>query len=148
MAVIRDALANGGVAPAEVGYVETHGTGTSLGDPIEVQALGAVFGEDRPCDQPLLIGGVKTNIGHLEAAAGIAGLIKVVLALQHAEIPPSLHVRRLNAFIPWDELSVKVATQLTPWRAEGRPRLAGVSSLDSVGQMLMLYCRQRPLETS
>ena len=90
-AVIREALARAGVAPREVGYVEAHGTGTPLGDPIEVSALGAVFGGDRDPGRPLLIGSVKTNVGHLEAAAGVAGLIKVVLALQHRQIPPHLH---------------------------------------------------------
>ncbi|MHB8474010.1 MAG: type I polyketide synthase [Gammaproteobacteria bacterium] len=95
-AVIRAALRNAGVAPAEISYVEAHGTGTPLGDPIEVLALAEVLKEGRDPDARCLIGSVKTNIGHTEAAAGIAGLIKVVLALQHEEIPPHLHLRRLN----------------------------------------------------
>ena len=98
--------------PRDVGYVEAHGTGTSLGDPIEVQALGAVLGEGRAADdRRSLIGSVKTNIGHLEAAAGVAGLIKVVLALQHREIPPHLHFQEPNPHIPWAELPVAVPTQ-------------------------------------
>ena len=109
-AVIREALGRAGVAPAEVGYVEAHGTGTALGDPIEVQALGAVLAAGRPATRPLLIGSVKTNIGHLEAAAGIAGLIKVVLALQHGELPPHLHFEQPSPHIAWDELPVRWST--------------------------------------
>src|SRR5690606_31498159 len=90
-AVIREALARAGVAPGDVGYVEAHGTGTQLGDPLEVQALGAVFASGRDPERPLHIGSVKTNIGHLEAAAGVVGLIKVVLALRHRTIPAHLH---------------------------------------------------------
>ena len=91
------------MATDEVGYIEAHGTGTSLGDPIEVVALGGVFG-GRPRNNPLLIGSVKTNVGHLEAAAGVVGFIKTVLALQHHEIPPHLHFRSPNTQIPWDKL--------------------------------------------
>ena len=132
-AVIREALANGGVAPAEVQYVEAHGTGTSLGDPIEVQAMAEALREGRAPDRPILIGSVKTNIGHLEAAAGIAGLIKVVMALQHKEIPPHLHCKTPNPYIPWAELPVKVATELTPWVAENGKRIAGISSFGFSG---------------
>ena len=109
--------------PADVGYVEAHGTGTSLGDPIEVQALGARVRRGRDRRSPLLIGSVKTNIGHLEAAAGIAGLIKVVLALQHGEIPPHLHFDEPNPHIAWDELPIDVPTQPTPWPHERRRRI-------------------------
>src|SRR5207253_8351618 len=104
--LIREALTRAGVAPADIDYVEAHGTGTSLGDPIEVQALAAALGDDRPPERPLVVGSVKTNLGHLESAAGVAGLIKVVLSLQHNEIPPHLHFRTVNPHIavgdfPW-----------------------------------------------
>jgi myxalamid-type polyketide synthase MxaB len=132
-AVIREALAKSGVKPTDISYIETHGTGTSLGDPIEVQSLGAVFGEGRSSEKPLLIGAVKSNIGHLEAAAGIAGLIKVILALQHKQLPPSLHVKKLNNYIPWEKLPVKVTTELMPWPALNDRRIAGVSSFGFSG---------------
>jgi myxalamid-type polyketide synthase MxaE and MxaD len=103
-AVIMQALADARVMPAEVAYVETHGTGTSLGDPIEVQALGAVHANQRDSDKPLLIGSVKTNIGHTEALAGVAGLMKVVLALQHQQIPPHLHCKKPNPHISWADI--------------------------------------------
>ena len=88
-AVIRTALADASIQPAEISYIEAHGTGTSLGDPIEMRALNAVFGKDHSSENPFYVASVKTNIGHLEGAAGIAGLIKLVLCLQHREIPPS-----------------------------------------------------------
>lgn len=130
--VVRQALENAGLSPEEVSYVEAHGTGTALGDPIEVQALGNVFKAGRSPEDPLWIGSVKTNLGHLESAAGVAGLIKVILALQHNEIPPSLHCRELNPHIPWDRLPVRVAAEPVPWIAEGR-RAAGVSSFGFSG---------------
>ncbi len=132
-AVIRSALENAGIEPADVDYVETHGTGTPLGDPIEVRALAAVLSEDRPADRPLMIGAVKTNIGHTEAAAGAAGLIKLVLSLQHSEIPPHLHLQKLNPYIGWDKIPVVVPTTLTPWSAGDKKRIAGVSSFGFSG---------------
>jgi len=141
--VIRQALAAASVKPADVDFVEAHGTGTSLGDPIEVEALGDVFGRDRPNDRPLLIGSVKTNIGHLEAAAGIASLIKVVLALEHGEIPPHPHLRQLNPHVRWDEIAVEVPTECTPWPATGR-RLAGVSSFGLSGTNAHVVLEQAP----
>lgn len=131
-AVIRQALKNAGIKPTEVGYVETHGTGTPLGDPIEVNALGAVFHERQ---QPLIIGAVKTNVGHLEAAAGVAGIIKVVLSLQYGEIPPNLHFVTPNPYITWDELPVVVPTTLTPWPSVGPSgkRVAGISAFAASG---------------
>ena len=104
IAVIRAALADGAVQPAAIGYVEAHGTGTALGDPIEAQALAAALAEGRGPGDRLLVGSAKTNIGHLESAAGIAGLMKVVLALQHASVPPTLHLTEPNPYIPWADL--------------------------------------------
>ncbi|WAN69939.1 polyketide synthase [Moorena producens JHB] len=104
-AVIRQALENGGVDPASISYIEAHGTGTSLGDPIEVGAIGTVFGKTHSQEQPVIIGSAKTNIGHLEGAAGIAGLMKVVLQLQNHKIAPSLHFNQPNPYIDWDTIT-------------------------------------------
>lgn len=113
-AVIAAALASAGLAPAQVDYVEAHGTGTSLGDPIEARALGAAYRAGRPSDRPLAVGSVKSNMGHLESAAGVAGLIKIVLMLEHGVIPPTIHLRTLNPLIPWAELPLVVPTEPTP----------------------------------
>ncbi|MGZ9226514.1 MAG: type I polyketide synthase, partial [Anaerolineales bacterium] len=113
-AVIQAALADAQVRSDEVGYVETHGTGTSLGDPIEVQALGNVLGAGHSADDPLMIGSVKTNLGHLESAAGVAGLIKLVLALHHQEIPPHLHLHEPNPHIAWKNYPLVIPTKRTP----------------------------------
>lgn len=127
-AIIRQALANAGITPAELDYVEAHGTGTSLGDPIEVNTLKKVLMEGRQSDQLAYIGSVKTNIGHLEAAAGIAGLIKVVLALQHQAIPANLHLQKLNPLIDINGTSISIPTELQPWTIGEKRRLAGISS--------------------
>ncbi|MFI6996220.1 thioester reductase domain-containing protein [Nocardia sp. NPDC050175] len=124
--VVRTALGAAGVSESEVGYVEAHGTGTPLGDPIEVRALAAVFGPDRDAEDPLVIGSVKTNIGHLEAAAGIAALIKTVLVLERGVIPPHRNLVALNPHVDWSAIPVRVATASTPW--SGVDRVAGVSS--------------------
>ncbi|MDZ8227265.1 acyltransferase domain-containing protein [Nostoc sp. ChiVER01] len=126
--LLQDVYEQAGINPNQVHYVETHGTGTKLGDPIEAKALGAVLSRDRPVERPLILGSVKTNIGHLEAAAGIAGLIKVVLAIKHRQIPPNLHFHQPNPEIPFDELHLKVQTSLTNWPYPEEPALAGVSS--------------------
>jgi acyl transferase domain-containing protein/acyl carrier protein len=131
--VIRKALARAGLKPSQVDYIEAHGTGTALGDPIEMGALGAVFSESRPADRPLVVGSVKTNIGHLEGAAGIAGLIKTVLALDRREIPPSLHFRHPSPHIPWDELPVAIPREPRKWPSGDRERYAGVSSFGFSG---------------
>jgi amino acid adenylation domain-containing protein len=128
--VIRQALNDAQVDAAQVDYIEAHGTGTSLGDPIEVRALGRVFANR---ERPLNIGAVKTNIGHLEAAAGVASLIKTVLMLNHAEIPAHLHLETPNPFIPWDELPVRVPVKREAWPQTGEPRIAGISSFGISG---------------
>lgn len=132
-AVIQEALKAASVRPAEVSYVEAHGTGTSLGDPIEIQALSAVYGSQRNPAQPLTVASLKTNLGHLEAAAGIASLIKVILALQHAEIPPHLHFKNPNPHIDWEQTPVSIPTTLLPWRSGEHRRMAGVSSFGFSG---------------
>ncbi|MFD8383037.1 type I polyketide synthase, partial [Streptomyces sp. NPDC059679] len=126
--VVRQAYRNAGVRTADVQYVELHGTGTRLGDPIEARALGAVLGAGRPADDRLLVGSVKTNIGHLEGAAGIAGLIKAALAIRARELPPSLHFTTPNPDIPLDELRLEVNTEPSPWPSPDRPLIAGISS--------------------
>jgi acyl transferase domain-containing protein/acyl-CoA synthetase (AMP-forming)/AMP-acid ligase II/acyl carrier protein len=136
--VVRAALADGGVPPWQVTYVEAHGTGTRLGDPIEVRALTEALGEDRP--GPLLVGSVKTNVGHLEAAAGVAGLIKVILALRHGEIPPHLHLRNLNPALPADRVTVPAGR--LPW-PPGR-RVAGVSSFSFGGTNAHVVVEEPP----
>ena len=136
--VIEAAYRRAGVAPGEVGYVELHGTGTRAGDPVEARALGAALGRHREAARPLPVGSVKTNVGHLEGAAGVTGLLKVVLALRAGELPASLNYRTPNPLIPLDELRLRVHDRLTPWpcpeasRAE-EPRVAGVSSFGMGG---------------
>ncbi len=143
-ALLRKALANALVEPPEVSYIEAHGTGTSLGDPIEVESLGAVLCQGRSKEQPLIIGSVKTNIGHLESAAGVAGLIKLVLALQNQEIPPHLHLKNPNPHIRWGELPVEVATQRIPWNSANGPRIAGVSGFGVSGTNAHLIVAEAP----
>ena len=127
--MLKDACRAAGVEPADIQYVEAHGTGTPLGDPIEAGALGAVIGAEHPPESPLYIGSVKTNVGHLEAAAGIAGLIKVALAMHHDALPPSLHYESPNPNIDFTRLNLRVVTRVEPWPApEGGLRHAGVSS--------------------
>ncbi|MBD2339092.1 amino acid adenylation domain-containing protein [Calothrix sp. FACHB-156] len=131
--LIQQALQNAKVIPEQVTYIEAHGTGTALGDPIEVGALASVFCRQRSPEAPLVIGSVKTNLGHLESAAGIAGLIKTVLALHHGEIPPHLHFNQPSPHIPWENLPVVVPTQPTPWQPKDKSRIAGVSSFGMSG---------------
>ena len=142
--VFRDALANAGVSPGEVGFIETHGTGTSLGDPIELQALGNVFAEGRNPGNPLFIGAVKTNIGHLESAAGVAGLIKLVLALKHRTIPPNLHFEIPNPHVDWQHLHLKVPTYPIPWESKAR-RVGGTSSFGFSGTNVHIVLAEAPL---
>lgn len=144
--VIAEALKRAGVAPGDVGYLEAHGTGTSLGDPIEAQAAGAVLGAGREPGRPLLIGSVKTNIGHLEAAAGIAGVIKVILSLEHGLLPQHLHFRNPSPHIPWDRLAVQVVKEATAWERNGRRRIAGVSSFGFAGTNAHVIVEEAPDE--
>jgi acyl transferase domain-containing protein/NADPH:quinone reductase-like Zn-dependent oxidoreductase/short-subunit dehydrogenase/acyl carrier protein len=133
-ALIRQALEDAGTTAADVHYVEAHGTGTSLGDPIEIEALARALAMGRPTDRPLLVGSVKTNIGHTEAASGIAGLMKTALAISHGRIPAHLHFKDPSPAISWNVAPIRVVTQLTEWPSEpGRKRLAGVSSFGFSG---------------
>jgi acyl transferase domain-containing protein/SAM-dependent methyltransferase len=131
--VLRAALQDAGLEPAEIDYVEAHGTGTALGDPIEVLALARALGRGRTLETPLLVGSVKTNLGHLEAAAGVAGLIKVALALDRAQLPRSLHFHTPNPHVDWPALPVRVVTAHTEWPERNGCRRAGVSSLGFSG---------------
>ncbi|MCY3837752.1 MAG: SDR family NAD(P)-dependent oxidoreductase [Gammaproteobacteria bacterium] len=130
---IEDALARAGLAPAEVDYLEAHGTGTRVGDPTELGAAGAVYGRGRDPDRPLLIGSVKTNIGHLESAAGIAGLIKATLALKRGIIPQHLHFEKPNPTLDWDRLALRVTADASAWPDVDRPWRAGVNSFGFSG---------------
>lgn len=145
-AVLREAYKAAEVSPADVQYIEAHGTGTLLGDPIEAKSLGAVIGEGRSLDKPCAIGSVKTNIGHLESTAGVAGLIKVALSLQHREIPASLHFENPNPHIPFDKLPLRVQTELTPWPETNGPARAGISAFGFGGTNAHLVLEEAPQE--
>ncbi len=144
MEVLRAAYADADVDMREVDYIEAHGTGTLLGDPIEARALGTVLGRGRPADDPLLIGSVKSNLGHLEAAAGVAGLAKAVLALQRGSIPATAGYRNPNPHIPFESLRLKVVAEQTDWIDRGRPRRAGVSSFGFGGTNAHVVLEQAP----
>jgi acyl transferase domain-containing protein len=141
--LLRAAFADAGVGADDMDYVEAHGTGTPLGDPIELRALGAALA-GRTTQQPVRVGSVKTNIGHLEAASGIAGLIKTVLALRHEALPPHLHFTRPSPDIPWDELPLDVPTELRPWARGGRRRVAGVSAFGFSGTNAHVVLAEAP----
>ncbi|MGD1805493.1 type I polyketide synthase [Dapis sp. BLCC M126] len=144
--LIQQALQNARIEASQVSYVEAHGTGTPLGDPIELESLAAVYGKNRPINQPLVVGSVKTNIGHLEAAAGASALIKVVLSLQNQEIPPHLHLKNPNPHIPWHQLPIVVPTAATPWKRGEQPRIAGISSFGISGTNAHIILEEAPLE--
>ncbi|HZN91893.1 MAG TPA: type I polyketide synthase, partial [Myxococcales bacterium] len=142
--VIRLALADAGLSPGEIDYVEAHGTGTPLGDPIELGALGEALARGRGKDRPLWVGSVKTNVGHLEASAGVAGMIKAALSLQRGRIPRHLHFARPTPGFQWSEVALDVPREGMPWPETGHPRRAGVSSFGFSGTNAHLVLEQAP----
>ncbi len=142
--MLRRAYAAAGVAPEQVHYVEAHGTGTRAGDPTELRALGAVLGAQRPADRPCLVGSIKTNIGHTEGAAGVAGLIKVALALRNRSIPASLHVQEPSPAVAWETLRLALCTRVQPWPEDGLPATAGVTSFGIAGTNAHIVLQEAP----
>lgn len=140
--VIKSALSRAGIKPDAVSYIEAHGSGTPLGDPIEMNAIGSIYGQNRDSDNVIYVGSVKANIGHLESAAGVASIIKTVLAINNKKIPPQLHYNEPNPEIAWNDFSVKIPTKLTPWT--NSKKIAGVSAFGFGGTNAHIILEQAP----
>ena len=145
--LLRKAYQAAGIVPGHVQYVEAHGTGTRAGDPVEIEALGSVLAEGRPSGEFCYVGSVKTNLGHTEGAAGIAGLIKVALALKHSTLPASLHFQTPNPAIPWERLPIRVQTQAAPWPEHEGPAVAGVSAFGIAGTNAHVVLMEAPAQS-
>ena len=145
--VLQEAYQNAGISPDQVQYIEAHGTGTKIGDRIELESLGTVLSQNRNLNDVCAIGSVKTNIGHTETAAGIAGLIKTVLCLKNRQIPPNLHFNKPNSAVVWSKLPIKVQKTLTPWNNAKTPLIAGVNSFGFGGTNAHIVLEEAPVQT-